>query len=129
MTHLSLRRILAKDDGELPDAVWRWLRRNVRYMREYPEVVADVPRLLWAPACDCDDYAVAVATWALAGQYPARFCLGWRQGRPVHMWADVQRSGGDWYPVDPTPGVPGPGILPAHVPGSVIEYETIHSVY
>lgn len=129
MTHLTLRRILAQDDAELPDAVWRWLRRNVRYMPEYPEVVADVPRLLWAPACDCDDYAVAVATWALAGQYPARFCLGYAARRPVHMWTDVRLPDGEWYPVDPTPGVPAPGIHPGHVAGSVITSETIHQPY
>jgi hypothetical protein len=127
ITPLLLRLILAQNPTPLPRAIWEWAKDNVRYHREDPHVVASLPELINAPVGDCNDYAVAMAALGMAGQYPARFALGYDSQRvPVHVWAQLW-TGSQWVDVDPTPGAPPPGEgSPVDVPGaSVVGFDVL----
>ena len=89
--------------------------------------MASLPELINAPVGDCNDYAVAMAALGMAGQYPARFALGYDSRRvPVHVWTQLW-DGSRWVDVDPTPGAPPPGEgSPVDVPGaSVVGFDVL----
>jgi hypothetical protein len=127
LTHWTLRLILADDPAPLPWAVFNWARDDIRFHREAPQVVADLPRLIDAPVGDCNDLTVAVTALAKAGGVPVRWALGFdRYGEPKHIWAQLFH-GGQWLDVDPSPGAPEPGAGDVvDVPGAtVIGYDLV----
>lgn len=93
-----------------------WVREWLRYAYELPETIADLGALDRVPVGDCDDMVTALAglLYRLGYHWRAqRFCIGYKGGRPAHVWLEVRRRGpGPWLPLDPSTYRLEPGQSP-----------------
>ena len=103
-----------------------WVREWLRYAYELPETIADLGALNRVPVGDCDDMVCALAglLYRLGYHWKGqRFAVGYKGGRPAHVWLEVRRQGhGRWIPLDPTTYRLEPGQSPGHYFGRVERY-------
>ena len=94
-----------------------FVRNWIRYCHEWPEYVAGMERLATLRAGDCDDMVTCLAALLIRlGYRPGslRWVIGWRRGRPVHVWLSVRgKATGQWHPLDPSTWRVEPGQSPA----------------
>ncbi len=96
-----------------PIAICAFLKQ-FRYVRERPETLVDLRGLFQLGAGDCDDFAVAAAAMLWRLDWFCVWCVGWRNGRPAHIWTVTQDTDGRVLHVDPTHDLApcGANVLP-----------------
>ena len=105
----ALARDIVSDLGPDPEgystaeaaAVHRWLRGNIRYVREHDEVWTRTADLIRMGAGDCDDLATAAA--AMLASLGHTVGLAYGSG---HVWVVVETPDGDVRHVDATSDAP-----------------------
>ena len=122
------RQLLAATRGpadQVGFTVVDWIRQNVRYTHEEPEVIVGLGPLLELGAGDCDDMAAAVASLLLPLGWQVLWAIGWRGAEPVHVWALGRPPGrGSWQHLDPSITLPA-GSSPEELgdlTGSTVHY-------
>lgn len=94
----------------LAEGIQQWVQRNIRYVREYPEIIASPERTLEWGIGDCDDRTVLVASALRSARIPARAVfVGWKDGPgPVpfkHVYPQACLDG-HWVTVETVRPVP-----------------------
>lgn len=95
-------------------AVFNWVKRHVKYVRDIRDVetVSTPQRTLQARTGDCDDMAVLIASLLEAIGNKTRFvALGFNGGDYEHVIAQA-RMGPHWITLDPTVSYSFPGWHP-----------------
>lgn len=95
-------------------AVFNWVKRNIKYVRDIRDVetVSTPQRTLKARTGDCDDMAVLIASLLEAIGNKTRFvALGFNGGDYEHVVAQA-RMGPHWITLDPTVSYAYPGWHP-----------------
>lgn len=102
-THTIVRR-LARGAADPCAALCELIRKRGTYLDERPEVVATLPAFATTLAGDCDDYATAIATVAMATRREVRWDAAETRTH-AHIWAvvdgvalDPMVAGGDPRP-------------------------------
>lgn len=92
--------------GEI-DALFNWVRNNIRYTRDIHrvELLHTARRMLQLRAGDCDDMTILLASMLKATGHPVRLVLvGFNPRRKklfTHIYLEVLNSG-QWIPLDAT---------------------------
>ena len=92
------------------DAVWNWVRENIRFVRDIHgvETLQSFRRTIELGIGDCDDQSVAISSILEAGGHPTRFvAMGFRPGQFSHVFTET-RLGDRWISLETT--VPGAHI-------------------
>jgi Transglutaminase-like superfamily len=95
----------AFDDYAEANALYEWVRRNVRFTKDpvNKEKLYPPAELLKIRAGDCDDISMLLATLLMAVGYPARLMTIAAPGSPdqfSHVYVEAE-IGGQWIPLDP----------------------------
>lgn len=99
--------IRAKDRMGEVQALFEWVRRNVRYTRDIyrVELLHTARRMLELKAGDCDDMTILLGAMLLSTGHPVRLALvGFRPGKPhvyTHIYPEVHVLG-RWIAIDAT---------------------------
>lgn len=105
----SITRYLPPKDGRAEiNAVFNWIKANIRYVRDIRnvETLSTVERLLRVRTGDCDDMAVLAAALLESIGFRTRFAaLGFHGGEYSHVIAEVKLgTANSWIPMDCTVG-------------------------
>lgn len=113
-----ISRVAPKDDVGEVDAIFRWVRDNIRYVRDVSGIeTLHTPNLIIAQAAgDCDDKVILLCTMLESIGYDTRCdAVGFAHdnGQYSHVLADVFLQGA-WVPMESTEpwalGIEPPGI-------------------
>ena len=104
-------------------AIGDMVRRLVRYVGEPAETFSDLPALVYLGAGDCDEIAAACAALLLASGHDVYLVVGWRDGRPEHIWA-LAAYDGVVVDVDAS----HPSISPGESPAPLFDGMTLHDL-
>lgn len=104
LAELITRNLPPKDSRAEIDAVFRWIKGHIRYVRDIRgvETVSTVERLLRVRTGDCDDMAVLASALLESIGFHTRFvALGFDGAQYSHVITEVQLGAG-WIPLDCT---------------------------
>ncbi|MHB8071871.1 MAG: transglutaminase-like domain-containing protein [Candidatus Cryosericum sp.] len=115
-TSLTVRNLATSITQQLPgkdyrgeiEAVQRWVKNNIRYVRDVSDVeTLQTPEaLLQSRSGDCDDQAMMVATLLESIGHPTGFvAVGFSPNEYDHVYA-ITRLGTAWLSVETTENVP-----------------------
>lgn len=103
-----VRDVPAFDDVAEAQAIYNWMRRNIRFTKDpvNKEKLYPPAELLKIRAGDCDDISMLLATLLMAVGYPARLVTVAASSNPdqfSHVYAEgeVPAGSGNWIPMDP----------------------------
>lgn len=102
---LNATRFLAsKDYRAEAHAIFDWVKRNIRYVRDVHgvETIQTPQRTLSQGSGDCDDHSTLLAALLLSIGHPVRFvALGFKGGPYAHVICET-KLGNLWVPLDTT---------------------------
>ncbi len=115
-----VRSVSAFDDYGEANALYEWVRRNIRFTKDpvNKEKLYPPAELLKIRAGDCDDIAMLLGTLLMAVGYPARLMTVAANGDEFsHVYVEANVNG-EWVPLDPARydsqfGVPPPAFTRA----------------
>lgn len=84
--------------------VQRWVKRNIRYVKDIRgvETVHTPEKMIEIRQGDCDDQAILVASLLESIGHPTRFAaVGFMPGSFSHVYAET-KIGNKWFPVETT---------------------------
>lgn len=101
-----VRSVQAFDDVGEANALYEWVRRNIRFTKDpvNKEKLYPPAELLKIRAGDCDDISMLMATLLMAVGYPARFVTVAASQSDPEQFSHVYVEGevaGRWIPMDP----------------------------
>ena len=104
-----VRRVPAFDDYAEANALYEWVRGNIRFTKDpvNKEKLYPPAELLKVRAGDCDDISMLLGTLLMAVGYPARLMtVAASPGSPqqfshVYVEGEVPAGSGQWIPMDP----------------------------
>lgn len=102
-----LNGVRPKDRWGEVNALFAWVKRNIRYTRDIfrVELLHSARRMLELRAGDCDDMSILLGAMLIATGHPVRLALvGFNPGRPhvySHIYPEVNVRG-RWLAVDAT---------------------------
>jgi hypothetical protein len=111
-----VRSVPAFDDFAEANALYEWVRRNIRFTKDpvNKEKLYPPAELLKIRAGDCDDISMLLATLLMAVGYPARLMTIAAPGSPdqfSHVYVEAEIAG-RWIPVDPARADSEFGVAP-----------------
>jgi len=97
----------AKDKWGEIQALFEWVRANIRYTRDIfqVETLHTARRMLELMAGDCDDMTILLGAMLKSTGHPVRLCLAGFRRRFPHLYSHIYpevRIGRDWVAVDAT---------------------------
>jgi hypothetical protein len=106
----------AFDDLAEANALYEWVRRNIRFTKDpvNKEKLYPPAELLKIRAGDCDDISMLLATLLMAVGYPARLMTIAAPGSPdqfSHVYVEAEIHG-QWIPIDPARADSQFGVAP-----------------
>lgn len=115
-----VRSVPAFDDYAETNALYEWVRRNIRFTKDpvNKEKLYPPAELLKIRAGDCDDISMLLATLVMAVGYPARLMTvaaspsSPEQFSHVYMEAEIPAGSGQWIPMDPARADSQFGVAP-----------------
>jgi hypothetical protein len=118
-----VRRVPAFDDYAEANALYDWVRQNIRFTKDpvNKEKLYPPAELLEIRAGDCDDISMLLGTLLMAVGYPARLMtVAATPGSPeqfshVYIEGEVPAGSGQWLPMDPARFDSQFGIAPPQV--------------
>jgi Transglutaminase-like superfamily len=114
-----VRHVAAFDDLAEANALYEWVRRNIRFTKDpvNKEKLYPPAELLKIRAGDCDDISMLLATLLMAVGYPARLMTIAAPNSPdsfshVYVEAEIPAGSNQWIPLDPARADSQFGVAP-----------------